>query len=65
MRREILLPLKGDLVIFVEPIQEYLSLLDDQEGPEDCELFPIRYQRAWEIINHITEEMSHYLRDMG
>ena len=59
-RIEIPFPLKGGLSLFTEHVQEYLQLIDSEE-----ELFKFGRERAWQIINHITGEFPHYLRDMG
>lgn len=60
LRIEIPLPLKGGLTLFTDPIIKYLSLLEDED-----ELFKFMTKRAWTIVNHITGEFPHYLRDMG
>jgi len=60
LRSEIPFPLKGGLTIFTDPIVQYLDLLEDEE-----ELFKFGTKRAWQIVNHITGEFPHYLRDMG
>lgn len=60
IREEIPLPLKGGLTLFTDPIVNYLELLEDEE-----ELFKFKTKRAWQIVNHITGEFPHYLRDMG
>lgn len=59
-RREIALPRVGDLAIFTETIEQYLNTLNPEE-----ELFKFGPCRAWQIVNHVTGEMNHYLRDMG
>jgi len=59
-RDEIPFPLKGSLKIFTEPIMDYLELLDDKE-----ELFKFGTKRAFQIVNYVTGEFPHYLRDMG
>lgn len=59
-RNEITLPLEGSFNIFTNPIIEYLDTLDPEQ-----ELFPFRYRRGWQIVNKVTGEMQHYLRDMG
>ena len=59
-RNEISLPLEGSFSIFTNHILEYL----DKLGSSD-ELFPFKYRRGWQIVNHVTGEMQHYLRDMG
>lgn len=60
LRNEIPFPLKGGLTIFTDPIVSYLELLEDNE-----ELFKFNRIRAWQIVNHITGEFPHYLREMG
>ena len=59
-RNEITLPLEGSFSIFTKPIIKYLDTLDQEQ-----ELFPFRYRRGWQIVNKVTGEMQHYLRDMG
>lgn len=59
-RNEIPLPLKGGLTLFTDPIRKYLDLLNDED-----ELFKFKTKRTWQIVNHITGEFPHYLRDMG
>ena len=59
-RNEITFPLEGSFNIFTNPIIEYLDTLDDEQ-----ELFPFKYRRGWQIVNTVTGEMQHYLRDMG
>lgn len=63
-RNQIALPLDssmgGELYKFTELIVKLLDVL----GPEE-ELFKFRYRRGWQIVNCITGEMQHYLRDMG
>lgn len=59
-RVEIPLPLKGGLTLFTDPIVKYLSLLEDED-----ELFKFRTRRAWTIVNFVSGEFPHYLRDMG
>ena len=66
-RGEIMLPRKGALARFTYPILDYLETL----GPYE-ELFPFKYIRGYQIVNHCTAqsdsergEMQHYLRDMG
>lgn len=60
VRNEIKLPLKGELFLFVEPIVNYLKTLNDDE-----ELFKFGTKRGFQIVNHITGYMPHYLREMG
>ncbi len=64
VRQQILLPLDdsrgGELYKFTGLI---VGLLD-RLGPKE-ELFKFRYPRGWQIVNCITGEMQHYLRDMG
>ncbi len=62
-----MLPRKGALARFTYPILDYLETL----GPYE-ELFPFKYIRGYQIVNHCTAqsdsergEMQHYLRDMG
>lgn len=59
-RNEITFPLEGSFNIFTNPIIEYLDTLEDEQ-----ELFPFKYRRGWQIVNTVTGEMQHYLRDMG
>ena len=59
-RNEISLPIEGGFSIFTVPIIHYLDRLD-----EDEELFKFKYRRGWQIVNYVTGEMQHYLRDMG
>jgi len=59
-RHEIPLPRKGGLKIFTEPIDKYLEKLTLQE-----ELFKFGRMRGYYIVNHITDEFPHYLREMG
>lgn len=60
LRNEIPLPLKGGLTVFTKPIVEYLEKLKPEE-----ELFKFRRARGYYIVNHITGEFPHYLREMG
>lgn len=59
-RTEIPFPLKGGLTLFVQPIQEYLNTLQDEQ-----ELFPFKNKRGHQIVKHCSGEFPHYLRDMG
>jgi len=59
-RIELPFPLKGGLSLFTGHIQNYLIHVQ-----EDEELFKFGRERAWQIINHITGEFPHYLREMG
>ena len=59
-RKEIFIPRIGGLSKFTEAIETYLDTLEKDE-----ELFKFKPCRAWQIVNHITEEMPHYLRAMG
>ena len=61
-RREIRLPLKGDLSVFTKPVVQYLERL----GPEE-EMFTFSAKRGFQIVSHATQKigMPHYLREMG
>jgi len=59
-RKEISLPLKGELSLFTKPIVQYLNILS-----EDEELFKFRRVRGFQIVKHCTGEFPHYLREMG
>lgn len=59
-RVEIKMPMEGDMNIFTLPVLTYLKYLDTEQ-----ELFPFMYRRGWQIVNKVTKEMQHYLRDMG
>lgn len=59
-RIEIPFPTKGGLAVFTDPIIKYLDTLEEEE-----ELFKFKTKRAFQIVNHITGEFPHYLRDMG
>jgi len=60
LRSEIPFPLKGGLTIFTDSIIDYLDRIE-----EENELFKFNTKRAWQIVNYITGEFPHYLRDMG
>jgi len=60
VRREIPLSRIGYLARFTRVIEDYLDMLDYND-----ELFKFKPKRAWQIVNHVTGEMPHYLRDMG
>lgn len=59
-RIEVPLPTKGQLNKFTQPIVTYLDTLEDQE-----ELFKFNTKRAYQIVNYVTGEFPHYLREMG
>jgi len=60
-RVEIPFPLKGYLARFTQSIIDYLDYFER----EDLEVFPITTTRAYQIVNGITREFPHYLREMG
>ena len=59
-RNEINFPLEGSFSIFTNHVLDYIEQL-----PKGAELYPFRYRRGWQIVNHVTGEMQHYLRSMG
>jgi len=59
-RIEVPLPTKGQLNKFTNPIVTYLETLDQEE-----ELFKFNTKRAFQIVNFVTGEFPHYLREMG
>jgi len=59
-RIEIPLPTKGQLNKFTNPIIKYLDTLEKEE-----ELFKFNTKRAYQIVNYVTGEFPHYLREMG
>lgn len=55
------LPKKGTLAPFTKIVMDYLKSLPKKQ----TNIFNIKRQRAWQIVNHITGKWCHYFRAMG
>lgn len=61
IRDEVPLPLKGPLSRFTRLVREYLSLI----GASKEKLFNFKRHRAWQIVNHITDQWCHWFRSQA
>ncbi len=61
IRDEVPLALKGKLARFTELVLDYLDLI---KKPKE-KLFKFKRHRAWQIVNHVTDQWCHWFRSQA
>lgn len=61
IRDEVPLPLRGPLSKFTTFVQGYLKLI----GEPNERLFKFKRHRAWQIVNHVTDQWCHWFRSQA